>query len=192
VENEEGGRRGPPDREDPVTTELHASADLSPDDRAATVALADAAFPPEPGDPAGDMAWAAADETAIARDPDGRVAAMVGIVHRDGTLDGAPVRLAGIGGVATWPDLRRRGYARAALERALEAIDARGPDLTMLICAPARVPFYASVGFVPFAGTTWTQQAGERVVLDYEPTMIRPGRLPAPAVGELDLCGPPW
>jgi GNAT superfamily N-acetyltransferase len=175
-----------------VTTELHPTAALSPEDRAATSALADAAFALAPDDPARGMTWAAAEETAIARDPEGRVAAMVGIVHRDGMLDGAPVRLAGIGGVATWPDLRRRGYARAALERALEAVDARGPDLTMLICAPARVPFYASVGFVPFAGTTWTEQGGERVVLDYEPTMIRPGRLPAPADGELDLCGPPW
>lgn len=175
-----------------MITELHRTADLSPEDRAATAALADAAFALPPDDPASLMRWSEPDETAIARDPDGGVAAMVVVVHRDGLRDGTPVRLAGIGGVATWPALRRRGYARAALERALAAIDAQGPDLTQLICAPARVPFYASVGFVPFAGTTWMEQDGERVVLDYEPTMIRPGRLPAPADGDLDLCGPPW
>jgi predicted GNAT family N-acyltransferase len=175
-----------------VITELHPTSALSPADRAATAALTDEAFAPAPDDPAGDMAWATSDETAIARDPAGRVAAMVGVVHRDGLLDGAPVRLAGIGGVATATALRRRGYARAALDRALVAVDARDPDLTVLICDPAMMPFYARVGFAPFAGTTWMEQGGERVVLDLEPTMVRPGRLPAPADGDLDLCGTPW
>jgi predicted N-acetyltransferase YhbS len=191
----EGGRAGDDARPTPrtdVITELHPIAHLTPADRAATGALTDAAFALPPDDPATRMRWADPDEIAIARDDEGRVAAMVVVVHRDGTLDGAPVRLAGIGGVATWPDLRRRGFARAALDRALAAIDARGPDLTMLICDPARVPFYGRVGFVPFAGTTYMEQDGERAVLDYEPTMLRPGRLAAPAAGDLDLCGPPW
>jgi predicted GNAT family N-acyltransferase len=175
-----------------VITELHPTPALSPADRAATTALMDEAFGSAPDDEAGGMAWATSDETAIARDPEGRVAAIAGVVHRDGTLDGAPVRLAGIGGVATATALRRRGYARAALDRALVAVDAHDPDLTVLICDPARMPFYARVGFAPFSGTTWMEQGGERVVLDMEPTMIRPGRLPAPADGELDLCGAPW
>ncbi|OUE26816.1 Acetyltransferase (GNAT) family protein [Clavibacter michiganensis] len=173
-----------------MITELHATDELSPEDRARTAALTDLAFGPAPADPA--MAWAAADETAIARAPDGRVAAMVGIVHRDGTLDGRPVRLAGIGGVATLPGLRRRGYGRAALDRALAAVDARGPDLTVLICDPSMQDHYARVGFRLFAGTTWMEQHGARVVLDLEPTMIRPGRLPAPVDGDLDLGGAPW
>ena len=175
-----------------MITELHVTDELSPDDRARTAALTDLAFGPAPVDPATAMAWAAADETAIARDPDGGVAAMVGIVHRDGLLDGRPVRLAGIGGVATVPALRRRGYARAALDRALAEIDARGPDLTVLVCDPSMRDHYARVGFHPFAGTTWMEQHGARVVLDLEPTMIRPGLLPAPLDGDLDLRGAPW
>ncbi|WP_445443168.1 GNAT family N-acetyltransferase [Clavibacter sp. km1a] len=175
-----------------MITELHASADLSPADRAATGVLTDLAFALPPDDPASRMTWSHADQTVLARDPEGGVAAMVAIVHRAGTLDGRPVRLAGIGGVASHPSLRGRGYGRAALDRALEAVDAHDPDLTQLICHPRMFGYYAQVGFLPFAGTTWMEQGGQRVVLDYEPTRIRPGRLPAPADGELDLCGPPW
>jgi GNAT superfamily N-acetyltransferase len=175
-----------------VITELHASSDLSPADRAATAALGDLAFALPPDDPASRMTWSDADETVIARDPDGGVAAMVVVVHRDGLLDGRPVRLAGIGGVASHPSVRGLGYGRAALDRAIAAVDARDPDLTQLICAPRMDGYYAQVGFRPFAGTTWMRQDGARVVLDYQPTRIRPGRLPAPADGELDLCGPPW
>jgi GNAT superfamily N-acetyltransferase len=175
-----------------VITELHASSALSPADRAATGALADLAFALPPDDPASRMTWSDPDQTVIARDPDGGVAAVVVIVHRDGLLDGRPVRLAGIGGVASHPSVRGRGYGRAALDRAIEAVDAHDPDLTQLICAPRMFGYYAQVGFAPFAGTTWIRQAGERVLLDYEPTRIRPGRLPAPTDGELDLCGPPW
>ena len=175
-----------------MITELHASAALSPADRAATAALSDLAFALPPDDPASGMAWSDADETVIARDPGGGVAAMVVIVHRDGLLDGRPVRLAGIGGVASHPSVRGLGYGRAALDRAVAAVDAHDPDLTQLICAPRMDGYYAQVGFRPFAGTTWMRQDGARVVLDYQPTRIRPGRLPAPADGELDLCGPPW
>ncbi|WP_158586997.1 GNAT family N-acetyltransferase [Clavibacter lycopersici] len=175
-----------------MITELHAPADLSPADRAATGALSDLAFALPPGDPASRMTWADPDGIVIARDPDGGVAAMVVVVHRDGLLDGRPVRLAGIGGVASHPSVRGRGYGRAALDRAIAAVDAHDPDLTQLICASRMDGYYAQVGFVPFAGTTWVRQDGERVVLDYQPTRIRPGRLPAPAGGELDLCGAPW
>lgn len=175
-----------------MITELHASSDLSPADRAATAALGDLAFALPPDDPASRMTWSDADETVIARGPDGGVAAMVVVVHRDGLLDGRPVRLAGIGGVASHPSVRGRGYGRAALDRAIAAVDAHDPDLTQLICAPVMFGYYAQVGFRPFAGTTWMRQGGARVVLDYQPTRIRPGRLPAPVDGELDLCGAPW
>ena len=80
----------------------------------------------------------------------------------------------------------------ARVVRALAAIDARGPDLTVLVCDPSMRDHYARVGFHPFAGTTWMEQHGARVVLDLEPTMIRPGRLPAPLDGDLDLRGAPW
>ena len=42
---------------------------------------------------------------------DGQMVSHVGIVERTGTVNGQPVRLGGIGGVATLPDWRRHGYA---------------------------------------------------------------------------------
>ncbi|MFC8417128.1 GNAT family N-acetyltransferase [Streptomyces coelicoflavus] len=102
-------------------------------------------------------------------DPDGNFAAFV-VDHPDrpdrpdrpdalaalvaGTLEyriGGPNRPGGLLGyvfsVATDPDARRRGYARACMDALLEWFRERGVGHVMLTASPDAEPLYASMGF---------------------------------------------
>ncbi|MFG2542346.1 GNAT family N-acetyltransferase [Streptomyces sp. NPDC048594] len=111
--------------------------------------------------------WQAASLPALrARlaDPDGGFAAFV-VDHPDrpgtlaalvvGTLEyriGGPDRPPGgltgyVFSVATDPDARRRGYARACMDELLEWFRARGAGHVMLTASEDAEPLYASMGF---------------------------------------------
>lgn len=62
-------------------------------------------------------------------------------------LDGAPVRVAGIGAVFTQPAVRGRGHARELIERLLERAAQDGFDLSLLFSA-IRPEYYERLGFV--------------------------------------------
>ncbi|MBQ0830178.1 GNAT family N-acetyltransferase [Streptomyces tagetis] len=101
--------------------------------------------------------------TARLADPDGTFAAFV--VDRPGRPGGLAALVAGsleyrIGGarsphgttgyvfsVATDPDARRRGYARAGMTALLEWFRERGAGHVMLNAAAEAEPLYASLGF---------------------------------------------
>ena len=68
-----------------------------------------------------DMHWSSDDWHVMVR-VNGQVVSRVGIVERTSTVSGQPVKLGGIGGVATQPDSRKRVYAEAALKAAAEFI----------------------------------------------------------------------
>ena len=70
----------------------------------------------------------------------------------EAVLDGRPIRVVGIGAVFTQPAHRRRGHARALLERVLERAAGDGCDLALLFSEidPA---YYARLGFVPLETT---------------------------------------
>jgi ribosomal protein S18 acetylase RimI-like enzyme len=51
--------------------------------------------------------------------------------------------------VATDPDARRRGYARACMDALLEWFRARGVRQVQLTTSPEAEPMYASLGFAP-------------------------------------------
>ncbi|MGW7567097.1 GNAT family N-acetyltransferase [Streptomyces tendae] len=96
-------------------------------------------------------------------DPDGGFAAFV-VDHPErpealaalvvGTLEyriGGPGRPSGLLGyvfsVATAPDARRRGFARACMDELLEWFRERGAGHVMLTASPDAEPLYASMGF---------------------------------------------
>ncbi|MFB6554058.1 GNAT family N-acetyltransferase [Streptomyces sp. NPDC056405] len=116
--------------------------------------------------PAAPTDWQAASLPALrARlaDPDGDFAAFV-VDHSErpealaalvvGTLEyriGGPNRPGGLLGyvfsVATDPDARRRGYARACMDELLEWFRERGAGHVMLTASPDAEPLYESLGF---------------------------------------------
>ncbi|MFE0799122.1 GNAT family N-acetyltransferase [Streptomyces sp. NPDC058812] len=116
--------------------------------------------------PASPTGWQAASLPALRvrlADPDGEFAAFV-VDHPErpealaalvvGTLEyriGGPNRPGGLLGyvfsVATDPDARRRGYARACMDELLEWFRERGAGHVMLTASPDAEPLYESLGF---------------------------------------------
>ena len=71
-------------------------------------------------------------------------------------IGAAAYRMAGVAGVGTEPEFRRRGYARRVLDHSLQWMNARGYDISMLFGIP---DFYNKAGYVtsvPETGLTIT------------------------------------
>jgi len=134
------------------------------------------------------VVWAQADKRVVVWD-EGRVACHAGLFFRDGTHDGRPVRMCGIGGVMTAPGLRKRGLAGAAMRRAAEEM--HDADFGLLFCEKHNVGFYAGLGWQVFDGATHCTQPSGPMVFDMMPNMVLPLR-GAPKDGNIDLCGLPW
>ncbi|MEH2481853.1 aminoglycoside 2'-N-acetyltransferase I [Nitrobacteraceae bacterium AZCC 2146] len=131
-------------------------------------------------------------ELRVLVEADGQLVCHVGIYRREATWNGRKVRVGGIGGVATHPDFRRRGFASVALNAALQTLkDERATDFALLFCEPHNVDFYTSRGWKPFTGEIFAEQSGERMRFDAMlPFVFYLKR--APHEGEIDLCGLPW
>lgn len=135
-----------------------------------------------------DVVWAHADKRVVVRD-EGRVVCHAGLFFRDGTLDGRPVRMCGIGGVMTSPSARRKGCASAAMTRAAEAM--AGADFGLLFCEKHNAALYAGLGWKDFPGRVECDQPSGRMVFDLMPRMVLPLAM-HPVGGMIDLCGLPW
>lgn len=122
-----------------------------------------------------------------------RLIAAVGLYLRDGTHDGAGVRIGGIGGVMTHPEHRGRGFASAGMHRAEDFFAERGDvDFGLLVCEPKNIGFYARLGWRVFPGELVVEQHGRRGAFTVTMPMVRAVRRPAPSGGTIDLCGLPW
>lgn len=136
-----------------------------------------------------DVVWAHADQRVLTFDPAGEVVGHVGLYVRDGTWNDRLVKLAGIGGVATRDDRRRRGIAHAGMQRAAQAM--ADADFGLLFCEPRHGPLYQSLGWHRFEGVVYAEQPAGRVRFDVIEAWVLDRNL-APRHGVLDLCGLPW
>jgi GNAT superfamily N-acetyltransferase len=124
---------------------------------------------------------------------DCRLIAHAGILVREGTLDGVPVKLGGIGGVKTHPQAQGRGYASAALRRAATALhDDHHVAFSLLVCQAHLLPFYGRLGWLPFSGRLVVEQPGGAIIFTINRPMVLPGLLSAPQEGVIDLRGLLW
>jgi aminoglycoside 2'-N-acetyltransferase I len=122
-----------------------------------------------------------------------RLAAHVDITERTAYVEGKPVRLGGIGGVATWPEWRGQGLATAALLQAAAFLyHSLAVDFGLLMCDPALAPFYQRLGWQTVPGPLVFEQSGQEVIMDGGTIMVLPGRERDWPPGRIDLCGPPW
>jgi GNAT superfamily N-acetyltransferase len=124
---------------------------------------------------------------------DDEIVSIVGILQRDCLLDGQPLRLAGISGVATLLQYRRRGFAstlmRAAGDFMREHFDA---GFALLLCAPTTMPMYARVGWQVIQGPMlFSQPDGSRHSFEEILMVLLLRDTPWPG-GAIDLCGLPW
>jgi predicted N-acetyltransferase YhbS len=124
---------------------------------------------------------------------EGQLIAHVGIVTREGTLDGVPVQIGGVGSVKTHPQAQGRGYASAALRCAAAALhDDHHVAFSLLVCQAHLLPFYGRLGWLPFPGRLVVEQPGGSIVLTANRSMVLPGLHSAPQQGVIDLRGLPW
>jgi predicted N-acetyltransferase YhbS len=94
--------------------------------------------------------WGRAHMSRLALIDRGGVHASAKLYTFDATLDGRPIRVAGIGAVFTQPAHRRRGAAKELIERLLLRASADGADLALLF-SEIGPGYYARLGFIPIA-----------------------------------------
>jgi GNAT superfamily N-acetyltransferase len=175
--------------------DLKPVATLDDGERAALKALTAAVYPPAVVDvsPGRHVQWAPPDYSVLVFTPEGELVSHVGIVVRAGTLDGAAVRVGGIGSVKTHPRAQGRGYASAGLRRAATALhDDYQVAFSVLVCQEHLLPFYNRLGWLPFSGRLIVEQPTGPMVFAINRSMVLSGLSAAPQDGMIDLKGLPW
>ena len=158
--------------------------------------LFDAVWPPHvlATLPWGEIVFARAELRVLVQDEAGEALCHVGIYRREITWNGRKVPAAGIGGVATRADSRRRGYASIALNAAAQTLTDEGSAaFALLFCEPHNAPFYTGRGWQPFDGEIYADQPEKgRVRFEAIAPYTYDLRGRAPQSGIVDLCGLPW
>jgi len=140
----------------------------------------------------GGYTWAWDEKYTVTLSVDGKIVSSLGIFDRMAKVNGQPVRLGGIGGVATDPDHRRNGYAGQVLEKAAKWMTEKmRVDFGLLVCSTERARYYAKFGWQVVEGPLWVDQPQGKVILKAV-TMILPCKKTDWPDGEIDLCGLPW
>jgi GNAT superfamily N-acetyltransferase len=123
---------------------------------------------------------------------EGELASHVEIIERTGMVGGRPVRLVGIGGVASAPEWRGRGLATVAMGEAAEFscgdLDA---EFGLLICGQEKIPFYRKLGWEVVDGPLVFDQPEGKVTFE-DVVMVLPCKGQEWPTGTIDLCGLPW
>ena len=123
----------------------------------------------------------------------GRLVCHIGVLVREATSDGAPVRIGGIGGVMTHPDARRVRHAAAGIGRAMSFLrDDQRCDFGLLVCDDDLISYYEGLRWRTFSGALLTLQRGETVPFTFNRVMVMDLVENAPERGTIDLLGPPW
>ena len=181
------------DRACSVRIDLKPVAELRDDERAALTALTAAVYPPEVLAAGPGFRSASPEYSALVWSAEGELVSHVGLIVREGTLDGAPVRIGGIGSVKTHPRVEGRGYASAGLRRAAAALAGdHAVAFSLLVCREQLLSFYARLGWSPFDGQLVVNQPSGRMVFVANRPMVLMGSTPAPLDGVIDLKGLPW
>jgi heat shock gene repressor HrcA len=103
------------------------------------------------------------------------------------------VFVGGIGGVMTLPAWRGRGFARAALRKAVAFLDHwLGVPFALVICPAEAAAFLRRLGWQLVDAPIVCDQAGRQVALSGEVALVLAGQAGAWPPGPIDLCGPPW
>jgi GNAT superfamily N-acetyltransferase len=128
----------------------------------------------------------------------GDLRACAWVTRRTISVAGRETRAAGIRGVMTDPEYRRRGYGRVVMERAHELMRSFADcEFGLLLSSVMAVPFYEAIGWRTVAGPVTCEQPEGHI--DYTrrlpaaPVMalMRDPARPPPS-GPIDVRGLPW
>ena len=136
--------------------------------------------------------WTPRSDWHVLVNVNGACVSQVGIVERVARVAGQPVKLGGVGGVATLPQWQRRGLAAAAMGHAAELMrDQLAVDFGLLVCSLDRVPMYSRLGWQTVPGPLIIDQPQGKVTFA-DVTMVLPCVERVWRPGSIDLCGLPW
>lgn len=177
-----------------VSTSLKAVADLTEDERLAVRDMKAAVYPEPTPEIEANRAreWDYPEWGVLVTDESGELVSYTGVIVRTAYFDEADVLVGGIGGVATHPDQRGRGYAPLGMGRALDFLLSRGAAFGLLVCRDELVDYYVALGWRLFHGTVINTQFGEPEIFTFNNVMVGDLNSPAPTTGTIDLCGPAW
>lgn len=178
----------------PVQVHVRKSAERTDSEQVALQALSAAVYPAEEAVswPGRNLDWSPPEWDVAILDEHSNVISYTGVVTREGTLEGRPVLIGGIGGVKTHPHSRGLGHAARGLEEALRVLEENTAAFALLVCEPGLVPYYSHLGWLEFSGALLTLQGGSTVLFEFNRVMVHPLASPPPETGIIDLKGPPW
>jgi len=123
---------------------------------------------------------------------EGQIVSNVGLIKREILAGSRRLVVGGIGGVATLPLFRRRGYAIQLLEQANDYLKKNHEFLFgMLFCAPEKTHYYARSGYVEVHNPLYIHLKGERKLFKDTKMVLQISEIPWPE-GEVDILGLPW
>jgi aminoglycoside 2'-N-acetyltransferase I len=177
-----------------VTITLKAVADLTDAEAGALGRLRDAVYPDRTPEFEANRAreWERPQWGVLVTDESGDLVSYTGVFVRQAAVDGNPVLIGGIGGVATHPDHRGKGYAPLGMGRALDFLLGKEADFALLVCRDELVEYYAALGWRLFEDTVLNTQFGEPEVFTFNHVMVGDLAAKAPRHGTIDLNGPAW
>jgi aminoglycoside 2'-N-acetyltransferase I len=129
----------------------------------------------------------------IAFDSSNQIVAAAGLLFRDGTVDEEPVRIGGISGVMTAPNMQGKGFGKAVILHAHKILMSDHlVDFGLLFCEPKNIPFYEKLGWRVFAGIVMVEQPSGVGVYTIMTPMARAVHGSVPQSGTINVRGLPW
>ena len=169
-----------------VRVEIRRSGELTPSEKEYLTGWSRRVFDGGPFDYWADVDW------HVLVWSEAELASHVEIIERTGMVDGRPVRLGGIGGVASAPEWRGRGLATVAMGKAAEFLCGDlGVEFGLLICGQEMMPFYHRLGWKVVKGPLVFDQPAGKVTFE-DAVMVLPCTEQEWPAGTIDLCGLPW
>jgi len=139
----------------------------------------------------GGLVWADSDWNVLLY-LEGVLISNVEILERDVLIGRESIRIGGIGGVATHPDYRRRGFASRLMNHARDFMrDELKLPYALLVCGDERLSLYTSLGWQLVTESMYFDQPGGRHKFAGNVMVIELANDPWPP-GAIDLCGLPW
>jgi len=184
-----------------MSIDVRPYRDLEPKEMEEWERLVKKAHPPGEVRLGSDIRWADLDpetDYLIRLWDEDELCACTWVTQRTVSVSGRETPVAGIRGVVTDPDQRRRGYGRAVMERAQELMRSFADcEFAVLFSSVTAVPFYEDLGWRAIRGPVTCDQPNGPI--DYTETLptapvmalgLQPSAdLPA---GPVDVRGPPW
>lgn len=165
--------------------------DLSPEELAQSQEVEDLAFCGDALNDAKDREWEMPELHLLGK-LKGRVVSVVDLIPRTITVSGKPVRVCGIGGVATHPQYQRNGYARTLLMEAERIMRGQADyEYGMLFCDSELIPYYNKSGYRVIENPIFALKKGVLEVLPYTCMVLELRGISFPK-GEVDCQGLPW